>query len=123
MIKAYKLYTGEDGHSHIQTGSVTDAVLNQVASIRFKESPPHSSYDWHNAPTDQYVICLEGTLEFETFPGEKFTLHPGEVLVAMDTTGTAHKWKMLDDAPWKRAYVAFDRDQPINFVPDEAGSL
>jgi quercetin dioxygenase-like cupin family protein len=119
MIKAYKLYTGEDGHSHVQTGTVTQAVLNQASSIRFQESPPHSFYDWHNAPTFQYVICLTGTLEFETFPGETFLLKPGELLIAMDTTGTAHKWKMHGDDPWRRIYVAFDESQPVNFVEDK----
>lgn len=119
MIKAYKLFTGADGHSHIQTGSVATDILHHGRSIRFKETPPHSTYDWHNAPTNQYVICLTGTLEFETFPGEKFILNPGEVLIAMDTNGTAHKWKMLGDDPWKRAYVAFDEDKDINFIADE----
>jgi quercetin dioxygenase-like cupin family protein len=118
MIKAYKLYTGPDGHSHIQTGTVHEGVLNQASSIRFQESPPHSFYDWHNAPACQYVICLTGTLEFETALGETFILSPGEVLVAMDTTGTAHKWKLLGDDPWRRAYVAFDEGQPVNFVED-----
>ena len=122
MIKAYKLYTGEDGHSHVQTGTINEGILNQASSIRFQESPPHSFYEWHNAPTEQYVINLCGTLEFETRPGQKFVLNPGEVLLAMDTTGTAHKWKLIDDAPWKRVYVAFEASNPFNFVPEEHNS-
>ncbi|OOQ60851.1 cupin domain-containing protein [Mucilaginibacter pedocola] len=118
MIKAYKLYTGEDGHSHIKTGTVAQGVLNQASSIRFQESPPHSFYDWHNAPTTQYVITITGTLEFETALGETFLLKPGELLIAMDTTGTAHQWKMHGEDPWKRIYVAFDEGQEINFVED-----
>ena len=119
MIKAYKLYTGDDGHSHVQTGTVSEGVLSPASAIRFKESPPHSSYDWHNAPAEQYVITLCGTLEFETRPGETFVVKPGEILIALDTTGTAHKWKLIDDQPWRRAYVLLDPSQPINFVPDE----
>lgn len=72
MIKAYKLYTGADGNSHVQTGSVTEAQFNEASAIRFQESPPHSFFDWHNAPTNQYVITLLGTLEFETRTGETF---------------------------------------------------
>ena len=119
MIKAYKLYTGEDGHSHIQTGKVNDGVFNQASSIRFQESPPHSFYDWHNAPSEQYVITISGTLEFETRPGKTFILKPGEILIATDTTGTAHKWKLIDDEPWKRVYVLFEPSRQVNFVPDE----
>lgn len=121
MIKAYKLYTGDDGHSHVQQGTVQQGIVSQALSIRFQESPPHSSFDWHNAPTEQYVITLSGTLEFETFTGETFILKPGELLIAMDTKGTAHKWKLVDDEPWKRIYVAFDHAHEINFIPEQEG--
>jgi quercetin dioxygenase-like cupin family protein len=120
MIKAIKLYTGPDGHSHFITGTLVENELHKANSIRFRESPAGSSYDWHNAPTEQYVISLTGTLEFETRLGEKFILKPGEVLIALDTTGSAHRWQMIDDQPWKRAYVAFDKNDEINFIPDEA---
>jgi quercetin dioxygenase-like cupin family protein len=119
MIKAYRLYTGTDGNSHVQTGTVAGGQFNQAVSIRFQESPPHSFYDWHNAPTNQYVINMSGTLEFETKTGETFILHPGEILIATDTTGTAHKWRLVDDQPWNRVYVAFDQENQINFIPDE----
>lgn len=118
MIKAYKLYTGEDGHSHVQTGTVAEMIFNPASTIRFQESPPHSFYDWHNAPAWQYVINLSGTLEFETRTGETFILRPGEILIAMDTTGTAHQWKLIDDEPWRRVYVTFGTGQEVNFVPD-----
>ncbi|GAA4341867.1 hypothetical protein GCM10023149_54430 [Mucilaginibacter gynuensis] len=119
MIKAYKLYTGHDGHSHVIEGAIAEDMLHTAASIRFKETAPHSTYDWHNAPVEQYVITLTGTLEFETRPGEKFIVRPGEILIALDITGTAHRWRMLGDDPWKRAYVAFEKDTELNFVPDE----
>lgn len=119
MIKAYKLYTGSDGNSHVQTGSVAEGQLNQASSIRFQESPPHSFFDWHNAPADQYVITLAGVLEFETRTDETFILKPGEILIATDTTGTAHKWRLVNDEPWRRVYVTFDHDNQINFIPDE----
>jgi quercetin dioxygenase-like cupin family protein len=119
MIKAYKLYTGTDSNSHIQTGTVAEGVFNQALSVRFQESPPHSFYDWHNAPANQYVITLSGTLEFETYTGETFILKPGEILIATDTTGTAHKWRLIDDEPWQRVYVTFDQENQLNFIPDE----
>jgi hypothetical protein len=34
-----------------------------------KETPPHSSYDWHDDPEPQYVITLSGMLEFATRDG------------------------------------------------------
>jgi quercetin dioxygenase-like cupin family protein len=118
MIKAYLLSTGTDGHSHVQSGHLTEGVFTDGASIRFQETAPHTFFDWHTAPANQYVICLTGTLKFTTFTGEEFTLHPGEVLIALDTTGSGHKWQMLGDEPWKRAYVLFDPSKTINFTPD-----
>jgi quercetin dioxygenase-like cupin family protein len=116
MIKAIKIYTGDDGHTHVVHGSVLEDHLTHAASIRFKETPPHSFYDWHPAPTIQYVITLLGTLEFETHSGEKFIIQPGDVLIAMDTTGSGHKWHLTDDNPWRRAYIVFDETKEINFI-------
>lgn len=118
MIKAYKIYTGEDGHTHISTGSVKENLLHQAESIRFKETPPHASYDWHPAPITQYVLTLTGSLEFTTYLGETFIVNPGDVIIAMDTTGSGHKWRMVDDDPWKRVYVVFKNESVLNFIPD-----
>ncbi len=118
MIKAYSLYTGPDGHSHVTSGSIIDHELTAADSIRFEETPPHSSLDWHTAPTTQYVITLAGILEFTMHSGETFTINPGEILIALDTTGSGHKWRLVNDQPWKRVYVGFKENTKINFKPD-----
>jgi hypothetical protein len=43
MIRAYHLYTGSDGNSHVVRRSVSGGVLVEAESILFKETPPHSS--------------------------------------------------------------------------------
>lgn len=119
MIKAYKIFTGADGHTHIAKGYVDENYPAKVEFVSFKESPPHSSYDWHTAPVIQYVITLSGTLEFETISGETFILKPGEILIALDTTGSGHKWKLVDNEPWRRVYVTFLNFEEANFVEAE----
>ena len=119
MIRAYYLYTGEDGHSHVRVGSVRADVLVDAESIHFKESPPHSSFDWHNDPIPQYVLFLSGVLEFTTKTGETFTVRPGEVLIATDHTGSGHKWRLVNDQPWQRAYVVFKPGADTQFVPEK----
>jgi len=119
MIKAYYIYTGPDGHSHVTRGSIINNQVIGAESILYEESPPHSALDWHNAPTTQYVITLAGVLEFTTHTGETFTINPGEILVAMDTKGSGHKWRLVNDQPWKRAYVAFKENTKINFKADQ----
>jgi quercetin dioxygenase-like cupin family protein len=82
-----------------------------------------SVYDWHTAPTTQYVICLTGTLEFEMYSGKTFTLHPGEVLIALDTTGSGHAWKIVGNDPWKRAYVTFHKETEPNFFKSKSNNM
>ena len=122
MIRAYHLSTGPDGHSHVVRGSIINHEVVATGTIHFEETPPHSSLDWHNAPAVQYVITLAGELEFKTRGGETFTIHPGEILIAFDLTGTGHKWRMINDEPWKRAYVTFEDAPKINFQQDVQGS-
>jgi quercetin dioxygenase-like cupin family protein len=124
MIKAWHLYTGADGHSHVVSGTIlSNHEVVAAGSIHFEETPAHSALDWHTAPATQYVITLSGTLEFVTRTGESFTIHPGEILVAMDTTGTGHKWRLIDDQPWKRVYVTFKEGTDMHFRADETGVL
>jgi hypothetical protein len=70
MLKAYRLFTGADGNSHVERGTVETDQLVDAVSVSFKETPAHSSLDWHNDPVPQYVITLSGVLEFTTVGGE-----------------------------------------------------
>lgn len=117
MIKAIRLYTGADGDSHFEEGMIAQLDEDAVVSIHFKETQPHGVLDWHTAPEAQYVLTLSGTLEFTMRDGSTFILNTGDVLLALDTTGTAHKWRMLGDAPWKRAYVVLKNPVPGLFTP------
>jgi len=106
MIHAFRLFTGPDNNSHVEEGALNDDRC-AVTTMHVKESPAHSTFDWHNDPEPQYVITLSGTLEFTVQGGEQFILRPGDILIAEDHTGTGHKWRLIDDQPWRRAYVVF----------------
>lgn len=117
MLHAFKLFTGQDNASHVQEGSLTENDPADVLSIHFKETPAGSSLEWHDAPQLQYVITLAGTLEFTTRDGEQFVLRPGDILVAEDDVGSGHKWRVIDDQPWRRAYVVLKPGARDLFVP------
>ncbi len=117
MLRAFKLYTGRDNASHVVEGTVAPDDRTDVVAIHFEESAPHSSFDWHDAPVRQYVIALSGTLEFTTRDGEKFVLRPGDVLVAADNVGSGHKWRLIDDQPWCRAYIVLKAGAHDTFTP------
>jgi hypothetical protein len=114
VMRLIRLFTGDDGQSHFAVGEIAwhklagpNAISGTEAaqSISFEETAAGSSFEWHNAPHRQYVLTLSGTLEFETRTGEKQMVEPGDVLLAEDVTGGGHRWRLIDDQPWRRVYV------------------
>ena len=89
MLRAFKLYTGPDNGSHVLQGTIDEKDRTDVVAIHFKETPAHSSYDWHNDPEPQYVITLSGTLEFTTRDGETFIMRPGDCWSLSTTSARA----------------------------------
>ena len=56
-----RLYTGEDGQSHVEelkmpSGEATSVALKAGADMTFHHNPEGHFSDWHNAPRRQYVI-------------------------------------------------------------------
>ena len=114
MIRCVRIWTAEDGNSLFEEGAIDLAhgergdVLSDtavVAGVSYRETKAGGTYAPHQAPTRQFVITLSGTLEFKTVPGATFVIHPGDILLAEDTTGSGHSWRLTDDNPWRRAYV------------------
>jgi uncharacterized cupin superfamily protein len=114
MIRCVRLYSEADGNSHYEDGFLNLPIMDRgdslselsgAISINFRETKAGGQFEWHNAPTRQFVITLSGILEFEMTNGEKVTIHPGDILLAEDTAGTGHRWRIVDQNPWRRAYV------------------
>jgi hypothetical protein len=106
VIRLFRLFTGPDGQSHVERTTMwLDSDWLPAESMRFQQSPPGSRLEWHDAPHRQYVITLTGTLEFTTRDGETFELRPGDVLLAEDTAGGGHSWRLIDEHPWTRVYI------------------
>ena len=98
-------------HGDILTGKLP------VTSVSFQETGSGGKLDWHTAPVRQLVVTLSGTLDFETRSGQHFTLRPGDILLAEDTVGGGHSWKLIDDQPWRRAYVVLAPGAAVPFQP------
>ena len=125
MIRCVRIWTGDDSNSRFEEGRIDlpkgerGDVLSELAdvvSISFRETGAGGTFAWHDAPTRQFVITLSGTLDFETRDGEHFTIRPGDILLAEDTTGSGHSWRLTDDHPWRRAYVIFAPGAVIPFL-------
>jgi quercetin dioxygenase-like cupin family protein len=124
VIRCVRLWTGEDGNSHFEEGSIDLepgargdwlSAKPAAASVSFQETAPGGAFAWHRAPVRQLVITLSGTLDFQTREGEHFMLHPGDILLAEDTCGSGHSWRLTDSSPWRRAYVVLEPGAEVPF--------
>ena len=124
MTRCVRIWTGADGNSVFEEGMI-DLPLGQrgdllcgnvpAASISFRETKSGGAFAPHDAPTRQFVITLSGTLEFKTASGATFLIRPGDILLAEDTTGSGHSWRLTDDQPWRRAYVIIGPETQVPF--------
>ena len=126
MIRCVRMWTGEDGNSLFEEGSIDlaegmrgDAVGEPIPAmeISFQETMSGGSYEWHQDPVPRFVITLSGTLEFETKSGATFVIRPGDILLAQDNSGSGHKWKLRGKEPWRRAYVVYKQGGDLRFKP------
>ncbi|WP_454620748.1 hypothetical protein [Bradyrhizobium cenepequi] len=131
MIRCVRLWTGDDNNSHFEEGMIEfepgqrgDWLSSKVdvLTIAFQETASGGAFAWHNAPIRQLVITLSGTLDFQTRDGEHFLLHPGDILLAEDTVGSGHSWKLTDDSSWRRAYVVLRPGTPVPFRAQPASA-
>jgi|SRR5919204_658901 quercetin dioxygenase-like cupin family protein len=124
MIRCVRLWTGDDHNSHFEEGVIEfhggphgDLATGKLAatSVSFEETASGGKLAWHNAPVRQFVVTLCGTLDFETRSGQHFMLRSGDILLAEDTAGGGHSWKLTDDQPWRRVYVVLPPGAAVPF--------
>ena len=88
----FRLYTGEDGQSHIETISLAEAPAwtqgVDTTKISFQEQPVGNYLDWHPAPRRQFVIILSGQLEIGLGDGTKHVFGPGDAPIGGRHHGT-----------------------------------
>ena len=125
MIRCIRIWTNENGSSAFEEGALSlpgghagDAIgaAFNAATISFRETQPKDALAWHDAPTHQLVLTLGGTLEFATRDGDTFIIRPGDVLLAEDTTGSGHLWRLIGEEPWRRAYVILPEGLEAGFT-------
>jgi hypothetical protein len=127
VIRCVRLFTGADHQSHIQIGRLDltpgrndDLVSAAISSshVTAEETATGGTLAWHTAPVRQLVVTLAGTLVFTTRDAEEFTLAPGDVLLAEDTVGSGHQWRLVNDDPWRRLYIVLADGVDVPFVAD-----
>ena len=79
-----------------------------ASGVIFRENPGDYHYQWHNAPRRQYIVMLEGSVEIEIGDGTRRVFHPGEILLAEDTTGQGHISRAVNGQPRKSLFIPLD---------------
>ena len=129
VIRCVRIWTGQDGNSYFEEGAIeltggarSDLLSGKTSavSVSFQETASGGTFAWHDAPARQFVITLSGTLDFQTRHGEHFMIRPGDILLAEDTTGSGHSWRLVDDEPWRRVYVILAPGVDVPFVAKSA---
>lgn len=104
-----RLYTGDDGQSHIEEIDVTThpelTQLHNAKGIVFRAMEPGFFSDWHVAPRRQYIITLSGEGEIGLPDGTLYRLGAGDVNLAEDLTGKGHTTRVLGTVPRVTATV------------------
>ncbi len=112
MPSFLRVYTGDDGQSHIEeldfemqpfvdtegAHGMSTEVIN-TPGISFREYQPGYFLDYHTAPRRQYSITLAGEIEIGTPDGTVKHGGPGTVLLAEDLTGSGHFTRVVGDQP------------------------
>ncbi len=107
-----RLYTGDDGESHLE--EIDPAinpgwlVLQQATGIMFRTTRAGFFEDYHNAPRRQYVISLSGEAEIGVADGTVFTSRPGDATLCEDLTGHGHTYRIIGDQPRVTAIIHLD---------------
>ena len=116
-MKITRMYTGEDGESQFEDIDISlgdpgspdrRSELVKATGIIFRETSGEYNVNWHNAPTRQFVINLEGSVEIILGDGSSRILGPGDILLAEDTTGKGHISRAVNNQPRKSIFVTLD---------------
>ena len=111
-MQFYRLYSGSDGQSHceaLDAGKASEFFnkTRDAKSYLFRNGFAPHIVNYHCAPHRRWVITLSGSVEIGVGDGSRMTFHPGDVLLAEDTTGQGHT---ATPHEWVRAYV--DLEEP-----------
>ena len=117
-MKVTRFFTTEDGGSAFDeldipvVISTTDAWANELQfseafaspNVRIFEAPVDAFQDWHNAPTRQLCIMLDGIWEIGTTDGDKQRWGPGEVFMPDTVAGQGHTSRVVE-GPVRMVFV------------------
>ena len=104
-MKAFRLLNDEKGNSYFEKGTLPEYYKIEVEYFNIQTKIEPYQQHQHTAPRYQFVITLKGKLEFTTSDEKQFIIEPGIILIAEDTEGKGHSWKIIEGNSWERIYI------------------
>jgi hypothetical protein len=115
-IKTIRMYNLPDGSCTFQSGYLPNST--HIPAVGFFAQTQIEAYQKvaHPAPRRQFVVTLQGKLQFTVTNGDSFMVEPGILLIAEDTLGAGHTWLLLEGDAWHRLYIPIDEAVDTYFV-------
>ena len=108
MVNYVRVYSGDDGQSHMEEfepdfnpfvdteGAHGEGTpMESATGITIRRNPPGYFLGYHCAPRRQYTITIAGELELGTGDGTVKRFGPGTILLAEDLTGQGHTTRVV----------------------------
>jgi oxalate decarboxylase/phosphoglucose isomerase-like protein (cupin superfamily) len=111
----------DDGTTHVEDGEIVTRASGAIgflsdavdpANIVFRVTDGDYDYDWHPAPTRQFVLMLTGAIEITVGDGETRTIRAGETILLEDTRPPGHRTRNVGETPRYSVFVATDAAIP-----------
>jgi len=115
---AIRLLNDDNGNSYFEKGTLPEYFKIEVEYFNIQTQIESYQQHQHTAPRYQFVVTLKGKLEFTTSDGNSFIIEPGIILIAKDTEGDGHSWKIIEGKNWERIYIVPNQDALDHFVND-----
>ena len=104
-MQVVRIFTGEDGESHIeemqlpfeQVGHALRTATEAATGVQFSSLKPTQLVDFHTAPRRQYVITLQGQVEIGIGDGTKRIFNVGDIELCEDLSGRGHTTRSVGD--------------------------
>ena len=118
----FRVYTGDDGQSHIEEFKISDADTFHFPFIEGEEMIPGHGMGivfrrkpmpgWLNCPRRQFVLVISGEADLGFGDGSTQIVKPGDICLMEDHTGQGHTTTAVKE-PWLSIQIPVSMDAQI----------
>ncbi|MDN3656080.1 hypothetical protein QWZ08_10615 [Ferruginibacter paludis] len=109
-----RIFADDNGDSHFEVvyvPLVDKGIMGSLSmpfetnALIFRENKADYDWDFHNAPTRQFIILLDGEIKITTSLGVVRRFRGGEILLVEDTAGAGHKTENILQSIRKSLFI------------------